>query len=74
MVCRIFPVKFNLCNKYNKEGKGERVYGYTIGTSAWVPVGSRHGCRHPQVQNASTVSNLEEGGPVCDLSGPAQGI
>ena len=36
--------------------------------------GSRHMYRHLQGQVASAASELEGGGPVRDLTGPAQGV
>ena len=36
--------------------------------------GSWHGQRHPRGQTYSAVRGLEGGGPVRDLSGPAQGV
>ena len=40
----------------------------------WILSGLWHRYRHPQGQAASASSVLEGGGPVRDLTGPAQGV
>ena len=40
----------------------------------WIPVGSRHGDRHPRGQSAPAGHVHEGGGPSCDHPGPAQNI
>ena len=40
----------------------------------WFSGGLRHRYCHPQGQADSEASSLEEGGPVRDLPGPAQGV
>ena len=40
----------------------------------WVLVRLRHRYRHPLGQTSSVVIGLDGGGPVQDLTGPAQGV